>query len=349
MSKEKRIQIVAAVLDFFSWLGEQVSALGPLLKRFFQLLRGPEAQRIFRYVRVGLKYLVGSFTIAVLYYLLFSLIINTDTERQLKKENAMFEKFWPDMENKDSLLSHTIAGLSVRNAKIYELIFDADAPSLNKLSDSSFLAASHSLSLENADKLITLKLNRLITAKVNRLKSSADKVEENFRAVYDMIDSSKLEMPPMSLPIEHFSFARMGASVGVKFSPFYKVATQHNGLDIMSPTGSVVKATADGTVSNVVHSRKGQGNVVIISHPGGYQTLYAHLGDVKVSKGKKVRCGDVLGMVGMTGNTFAPHLHYEVLKDGVNLNPLNFFFADLMPDDYANMMYISTSTGKSMD
>ena len=99
----------------------------------------------------------------------------------------------------------------------------------------------------------------------------------------------------------------------------------------------------------MVRSRKGLGNVVEIDHGNGYFTRYAHLADVQVSKGRRLKRGDRIGYVGVSGNSFAPHLHYEVLRDTVVLDPVNHFFASVTPEDYLNMLVMSVSTGQSMD
>ena len=123
----------------------------------------------------------------------------------------------------------------------------------------------------------------------------------------------------------------------------------HGGLDIIAPAGEPVYASADGVVSDVKRSRKGLGNVVTIDHGNGYFTRYAHLADMEAVKGRKVRRGTRLGYVGVSGNSFAPHLHYEVLKDTLVLDPVNHMFASVTPEEYMNMLVMSVSTGQSMD
>jgi hypothetical protein len=113
--------------------------------------------------------------------------------------------------------------------------------------------------------------------------------------------------------------------------------------------GEPVYAAAAGTVSEVTHSGKGLGNVVTIDHGGGCTTRYAHLADILVSKGQKVSRGRKIASVGISGNSFAPHLHYEVLQDGVPQDPVNYFFASLSPGDYADVVYMSVSTEQSLD
>jgi murein DD-endopeptidase MepM/ murein hydrolase activator NlpD len=123
----------------------------------------------------------------------------------------------------------------------------------------------------------------------------------------------------------------------------------HNGLDLIAPAGDPVYATADGVVKEVTKSRKGLGNVVAIDHGNGYVTRYAHLADIEVRKGRRVKAGTRIGYVGVSGNSFAPHLHYEVLRDTVVMDPVNHFFASLDPEEYVNVMIMAATTGQSLD
>ena len=185
--------------------------------------------------------------------------------------------------------------------------------------------------------------------RLDYLEGSAARVEDNFRRVMEAISDEDFVMPPMTNPLENFTFAQTGASVGEKIIPFYKVPMSHNGLDLIAPAGDPVFAVADGVVKEIIKSRKGLGNVVVIDHGNGYVTRYAHLADIETRKGRKVRRGTRLGYVGVSGNSFAPHLHYEVLRDTLVLDPVNHFFASVTPEEYMNMVIMSVTTGQSMD
>ena len=165
-----------------------------------------------------------------------------------------------------------------------------------------------------------------------------------------ILDSGGVKsLPPMTNPLKDFSYARTGATVGRRINPFYKVPSDHWGLDLISQQGDPVFVSADGVVKYVDHSSKGLGNVVAIDHGNGYQTRYAHLENTRVSKGQKVSRGKQIGQVGMSGNSFAPHLLYEVRRDSVRLDPLHFMFASVSPEDYIGMLFMSSNTGQSMD
>lgn len=288
-----------------------------------------------------LMFFVATISLAIVYYILFALVFSTEEERALKQENRLYEQEYPEMASKEALLADVVEGLKVKDDRIYEEIFNTSAPNMDQFSSLEFLMALDSI--PDTD-IVSHSAGRL-----DKLEVSAGRVEENFKRVMEAISASDFVMPPMSNPLKDFTFAQTGASIGDKINPFYKVPMKHNGLDLIAPAGDPVYAVADGTVKEIIRSRKGLGNVVLIDHGNGYVTRYAHLADIETRKGRKVRRGARLGYVGVSGNSFAPHLHYEVLRDTLVLDPVNHFFASVTPEEYMNMLIMSVTTGQSMD
>ena len=120
-------------------------------------------------------------------------------------------------------------------------------------------------------------------------------------------------------------------------------------MDFSAKSGTPIYATGDGKISKLIRSRRGYGNYVIIDHGYGYKTLYAHMKKYIVRKGQKVKRGEVIGYVGNTGTSVAPHLHYEVIKDNRKIDPANFYYNDLTPDEYEKMLEISSQNNQSFD
>ena len=265
-----------------------------------------------------LKYFIASLSLAVLYYFIFALFFNTDKERRLRAENRMYEKLYPEMEQEQKLLEDVVSGLEAKDNMIYNDLFQTDVLSLDSQT-SEYLAESDSMEVGD------------------------------FMDIFRLLSSGDAEMPPLSFPIKGFTYTSVGASVGEKINPFYKVKVGHDGLDMIVPSGTPVVASADGVVSSIQYSRKGLGNAVTISHKGGYVTKYAHLSDIKAVRGRRIRKGDVIGSVGMSGKSFAPHLHYEIWRDTVALDPVSYFFCSVTPDEYSAMLLLSASAGQSMD
>lgn len=300
-----------------------------------------EKVSVWAVLRKVLTIFIASISMAVLYYVIFALFVSTDEEKRLKLENRMYEQELPELEARERLLSDVVEGLQARDNRIYEEIFHTPAPNVDPGSSLDFLVGLDSIPdkdivKKSADKLVVLT-------------NQADDIEADFRAVIEKLQDRDFSAPPMMHPLKEFSFAQTGASVGERINPFYKVKIMHNGLDLIAPAGEPVLSAADGVVSDVVKSRKGLGNVVTINHGNGYTTRYAHLADIEVKKGRKVKKGTRIGYVGVSGNSFAPHLHYEVIRDTVVVDPVNHFFESVTPDEYVNMLVLSTSTGQSMD
>lgn len=292
-------------------------------------------------LRKVLVFFIATMSVAVIYYIIFALIFSTDEEQKLKNENRIYAEEYPELAKKEALLSDVIEGLRLKDDRIYEEIFKTVAPNVEPMESVDFLVG--------LDSLPDMDLVKYTDRKLDLLSRTGSRVDENFEAIMKAVTDSGFVMPPMHNPLQDFSFAQTGASVGYKINPFYKVEIQHNGLDMIASSGVPVYAAADGVVSGVTRSRKGLGNVVEIDHGNGYKTRYAHLADVVAVKGRKVKRGTHIGNVGVSGSSFAPHLHYEVLRDTVVLDPVNHLFATVTPEEYMNMLVMSVTTGQSMD
>ena len=261
---------------------------------------------------------LAAVSLSVALYVLFALIVSTREERELAAENRRWEKALPALEEKAALLEEDIRLLQMRDDSIYFKIYETTAP-------------------------------ELVWKAEGRVEpmAPADKIDAAFAQIYALAE--KGEKPPMGIPIKDFSPLQTGASTGLKLSPVFKVQMEHRGLDMVAPQGTPVLAAGEGTVTEITHGSKGLGNIVEVTHEGGYLTRYCILDDIYVHKGDKVRRGSRIGTVGIYNAIQAAHLHFEVLKDGVPQNPVHFFFASLTPEDYTNMLYISSRTTQSLD
>ena len=289
----------------------------------------------------ALTFLVVTVSLSLVYYVVFSLFFDTDVEKQLKMENAAYEKSYEEMVVRLERLEDVTSGLENRDDRLYEKIFHTNAPFDSRIASVSLLELGDSI----AEKTLEATTARRIARNEERVRT----IEADFRRIYELVSAPSFVCPPMQMPLENFNYVRTGAGIGMKVSPFTNVQTTHYGLDMMAASGDPVHCVADGVVLQVIHSRKKQGNQVVIGHEGGYRTSYAHLSDIKVRQGTRVKRGQVIATVGMSGNSFAPHLHYEVMRDTLTLDPVSYFFKDLMPDEYADMVILSASTGRSMD
>jgi len=302
-------------------------------------LRQSRNRRILR--RIG-RILLGAFAVSLILFGLFFWWVRTDEDRRLEEEIRLYEQYYPGLRDREQRIAKVVDYLQIRDNDIYRDIFYSDAPSLEAFLQGDLLAGQ--------DTLPQGDLDRYTGEKAGRLLDKAGEIDARFREITRLLTERSGEaLPPMTLPVEDAGYTQIGASTGMRMSPFLKVELFHSGLDILAPQETPVHATATGIVKSVARSRKGLGNIVEIEHEGRYRTRYGHLGDVKVSQGQRVRSGQVIGTVGMSGNSFVPHLHYEVLRDSLTLDPACYLFASVGATDYANMMFLSAHTGQSLD
>jgi murein DD-endopeptidase MepM/ murein hydrolase activator NlpD len=197
----------------------------------------------------------------------------------------------------------------------------------------------------NSDLVIDTK------KRLDKLKKRLYVQSKSFDEVVDLAKNKEkmLAAIPAVQPVPNKNLKRVASGYGYRVHPIYKVRKMHWGMDFSAPTGTEIFATGDGLISKVVNSRRGYGKHVIIDHGYGYKTLYAHMSSIDVKRGQKVKRGDVIGLVGNTGTSNGPHLHYEVIKDGKKINPANYYFNDLTPEEYDLMIELSSSVNQSFD
>ena len=282
-----------------------------------------------------------SVSLFIVLYLILSLVLSTDVEKRLRRENRQYEKVFATIPERQELLSESIDILSTKDARIYEEVFHTNAPAVDPVGALDFLFG--------ADTIPDTKIVTYTTRKADALLQTASEVDAAFEKIYRTMGKKGFVMPPMAIPVKDVSYPQIGASTGSRLNPFYKTEVTHHGLDFIVPQGSPVFSPAEGTVESVVRSSKGDGNTVSIRHTGGYVTRYLHLDEIFVSQGQRVRRGGKIATVGMSGNAYAPHLHYEVKFGGAFRDPVNYLFGSVAPDEYPNYLFMSINTRQSMD
>lgn len=293
----------------------------------------------------GLKYFVVSVLLAVFYYIIYAMFFNFKEEELLAKHNKMTEQELAIVDKRMNNLESVIEDLKKRDIEIYKGIFKASPPSLT--------AGGYSKNLfEQIDSSRDESIIKFTSLKV-KITDSLSIIENKkigaIKQYLKNLSSDVLRTIPSILPVEYIGTSQTGASVGKKIHPFYKTATFHNGLDLLSPIGTDVIATADGVVTQVTKAEKGKGNTVAINHGNEYKTVYSHLNEILVRSGQIVKRGSVIAKVGNSGLSFAPHLHYEVIFKGSYMEPINYFFAELSPSQLREMLVVAINSGQSLD
>ena len=288
-----------------------------------------------------LRYVVSTASLSVVFYIVFALLFSTKEERQLERENNLYRERYAQMKEKERLIGDVVEGLLDKDDAIFEELFETQAPSLDALTAADLIAESDSLSesfyLSSA------------ASTVESTMAMAGNVDANFAAIFGLLEQRRDSIPPLTLPLKDMSYVQAGASVGEKQNPVYKLPMTHKGLDLIAAQGTDVFAAAGGTVSKVVRSRRGLGNVVEINHGNGYATRYCLLADIKVTGGQRIRRGQKVGTVGISSSYPTPHLHFEVSYKGETKDPVNYLFASLSPEEYSRLLYMTTATSQSLD
>jgi len=295
----------------------------------------------------GITYFFASGVIAVVYYIGYSFFFDTPVERGLKRENDLLSLQFEMLSGKFEQIEKVIVDLEQRDENIYRTIFEAD-PIPSTIRNAGMGGVSR------YDELESLTNPRIVKESFKTLDRLAKRVYVQSKSYDELIKLAKskevmLQSVPAIQPIRNKDLKHVASPFGVRIHPFYKVLKMHTGMDFTAPSGTEVFATGNGQIVKVAQGQRGYGNLVMVDHGFGFKTLYAHLSSISVRAGQRVKRGDVVGRVGNTGMSMAPHLHYEVLKNEIPINPINFYFNDLTPEEYDRLIELAANSGQSLD
>jgi len=295
----------------------------------------------------SLAYFVGSVFVALIYWVIFAAFFDSPKEKALKREvqqmTIQYELIHREMANVENVLED----LQKTDDNLYRTIFEAE-PITSTLRDGGMGGVNRYEALEGYNN------SNLVIETANRLDKIRKKVYVQSKSFDDLIKlalnkEEMLKCLPAIIPISNKDLTRTASGYGWRIHPIYKISKFHYGMDFTAPLGTDVYASANGTVVGVLYAQRSLGKHIIIDHGFGYSTIYAHLSNFNVRVGQKVQRGDIIGFVGSTGTSVANHLHYEIKLNGVNVDPVNYYFEDLSAADYEKMVEIASKTGQSFD
>jgi murein DD-endopeptidase MepM/ murein hydrolase activator NlpD len=294
-----------------------------------------------------LTYFAASIFAAIIYYIVFASFFDLPKEKGLKRQISELDANYHNFSQQLSRIEAVIEDMQDRDDNIYRTIFEAE-PINKSVRDAGFGGSDRYKAYEDMSNgeivgQTARKLDQIMAKVVIQSKSYDDLIE------YAKSYSSEIASIPAIQPISNKDLRRTASGWGWRIHPIYKIRKFHYGMDFTAPTGSEIYATGDGVVEEITSSRRGYGNKIILNHGFGYKTLYAHMSEFNVKQGQKVKRGDVIGFVGNTGLSTAPHLHYEVLHNNKNVNPINYYFNDLTAEEYDRMIEISMKSGQTFD
>lgn len=292
-------------------------------------------------------FLTSSTLIATGLVFLFFTLFDSPKEKELKREISNLLIQYELLEDQVNESFYIIDELQERDDNIYRVIFEAEPidPSIRKAGFGGVNRYRKYEGFEHSELISDLK------KKVDKLSKAIYVQSKSFDDVLEMVKNKEdmLSHIPAIQPVANKNLKRMASGYGNRIHPIYKTKKMHWGMDFSAPKGTEVYATGDGVIEKVRRSRRGYGNQVMINHGYGYKTFYAHLDKYTVKKGQLIKRGDLIGYVGNSGTSTAPHLHYEVIKNGRKVNPVNYYFNDLSPEEYDIMLELSSQENQSFD
>ena len=299
------------------------------------------------YVRWFLVRVVLFAVLAAGSILIFDQYFESPKVRSQKRQIEFLEFQLTTMEGQVADMTGALEELSERDEVIYRNIFGAE-PYPAHLRNPGFGGADRYRDLrglEQSEQVIALREHM---AELERRMVAQG---ESFQELVDLAGSKAemLESIPAIQPVRNSDRKRMASGYGYRIHPIYKVRKMHWGMDFAAPTGTEIFATGNGKVVEVKKKYNGYGHHIKIQHGYGYETLYAHMSKILVRRGQRVERGEVIGLVGSTGTSVAPHLHYEVFKDGRRVHPAHYYFNDLSPEQYEQLLAESENANQSFD
>lgn len=270
----------------------------------------------------------------------------TPREVMLAREIKTYETNYEILNRKMELVEQVLADVQERDNNMYRLYFNAPI-----IPDSVRKGGFDPNKYKDLEKLGNSKLVANTTKRLDKLRKQLVIQSKSLDEINKLSKEKEkfLASIPAIQPVNNKDLKRMASGYGWRTDPFTKARKFHYGMDFSSPQGTPVYATGDGVVIRADDASSGYGNHIRIDHGYGYVTLYGHLSAYNVRAGQRVKRGDLIGKVGSTGRSEAPHLHYEVMKNGEHINPIHFYYGNLSADEYAEMLHVSTQENQSLD
>jgi len=295
----------------------------------------------------ALSYLATGLVFATITILLAYQYLDSPKEKQLKREIAELTLQYELLNNRMNEVVEVLDDIQERDNNIYRTIFEAEPIplSIRKAGYGGVDRYKALQGLNNSDLLIET------TKRLDRIGKQLYIQSKSFDEVSKLVKSKEMLLSsiPAIQPISNKDLRHQPSGFGWRTHPIYKTAEFHPGMDFAAPTGTEIYATGDGTIERADATAQGYGNHVVIDHGFGYKTLYGHMTKFIVKPGQKVKRGQLIGFVGSTGLSTAPHVHYEVHKNGDLVNPINYYYNDLTPEQYQKLIEISSQSSQTFD
>lgn len=284
---------------------------------------------------------------ALLILFVVSQFVESPKVRRLKNFQSGLLLQYEVLNNRLNRYKHQLASIEFNDNNVYRVYFEAEPVPINVRNSGTGGVEKYTgfKGFEHSDIIVNT------TANLEQFSRKVLIQSKSFDEIVEMVRNKEkvLAARPAIQPISINQLTRFGSAFGMRMHPILKVRKMHEGIDLTAPRGTQVFASANGTVTTARYTPYGYGNKVVIDHGFGYETLYAHLSNVKVKPDQEVKRGEVIGLVGSTGLSTCPHLHYEVHLHGRPVNPINYYANDLSPEEYDKMIDMLAKSDPSFD
>ena len=297
--------------------------------------------------KYALVFLLGSALFGFFFVIIGSYFFESPKERELTRELENLELQFNILNKRMDNAFAALENVEERDNAIYRLYFEAN-PIPEEQRRAGFGGVNRYDKYEGFDNSILVKesnkrldiLEKAIVVQSKSLDEIAILAEDKEKF---------LEAIPAIQPVKNEDLTRMASGYGYRTDPFTKVRKFHYGMDFTAPRGTPIYASGDGVVVRADNSATGYGKHIRIDHGYGYVSLYAHMYKYNVRTNQRVKRGDLIGFVGSTGRSEAPHLHYEVFKDGERINPINFYYGNLSAEEFNDLLEKASLENQSLD
>ena len=301
--------------------------------------------------RVKLLRVFGFFAAAFVTAIIIAFIafrfVGSPYEQLLRQQNNDLREEIHVLNERVKAVDQQMAVLEKRDNEIYRSIFEAQ-PIPDSLRVQQMEKAQE---IAKVESLQDRQLIYSIDTTIRQLRARIEAQKRSYEEVVKLINNKEqlLAATPAIQPVSNKDLNRIASGFGYRIDPVYKTVKLHAGLDFAAPQGTPIYATADGSIKVAGFSDGGYGNHVVINHGYGYETVYGHMVRIKARSGQKVIRGEIIGYVGSTGKSTGPHCHYEVRKNGQKLDPVYYFYNDLSPQQFDQLLKQASSSNQSLD
>lgn len=292
------------------------------------------------------RYLFGGISLGVLFFFGFFYFFPSPREASLIQQNKNLTAQLQLMDRQVDQMQVVMNDMSQRDDNLYRAILGAEPIPL-----SVRMGATQQISYyDSIARMSNTQLIADVQRKVDVLEKELYVQANSYDEILQMVKTQKVKMEniPAIQPVLNKDLKRMASGYGWRIDPVYHIRRFHQGMDFSAPIGTDIFATGNGTVT-FAGWRQGYGETVEVDHGFGYKTRYAHCYKIVARKGQRVKRGDVIALVGNTGKSTGPHVHYEVHYNGKPIDPRNFYFYDLNPEEYDKMVQLSSNMGNMLD